>query len=86
MEVSNKIKIQIIQTEIVNKVSELIRQKRLKKGYSYKLLGEISGVDRTHIARIEQGLRPNYAFTMLARLFSALKIEYSEIDDLLEQD
>ena len=67
---------------IVYKVAELIKQQRLKQNITQTQLSEISGVEQSYISKLELGKKPGYTFGIVAKLFTALKIKFSEIDDL----
>jgi transcriptional regulator with XRE-family HTH domain len=46
------------------------------------LLSQLSGVERGNISRLERGKRPGLTFLIVVKLFTALKINFAEIDDL----
>tara|TARA_B100001146_G_scaffold221179_1_gene231118 strand:- start:311 stop:559 length:249 start_codon:yes stop_codon:yes gene_type:complete len=79
---TNYVEIKESETEIVQKVAALIRNKRQGMGVSQMLLSEISGVEQSYISKLELGKKPGYTFGIVAKLFTALKIKFSEIDDL----
>ena len=76
--------IQQSRYEINEMVTQLLKQRRLEKGISMGLLSKLAGIDQGHISRIESGVKKHYTFGILAKLFVALDIRFSEIDKLLE--
>jgi len=70
------------ETELVQKVAALIKRRREELGIGQVLLSKLSGVDRANISRIERGKRPGLTFGIVVKLFTALKINFAEIDDL----
>jgi|GEM_PF-1952980 transcriptional regulator with XRE-family HTH domain len=69
-------------TDLVQKVAALIRTRRDELGMSLSLLSKLSGVERANISRLERGKRPGLTFLIVVKLFTALKIDFAEIDNL----
>jgi len=69
-------------TDLVQKVAALIRTRREELGMGQVLLSQLSGVERGNISRLERGKRPGLTFGIIVKLFTALKIDFAEIDDL----
>lgn len=63
------------------KLAEILKEKREEKGYSTRELGEIIGVSHAEISRIENGMRPNFSFIILARLCKKLEIDMMNLLD-----
>ena len=63
------------------KLAEILKEKREEKGYSTRELGEIIGVSHAEISRIENGMRPNFSFLILARLCKELEIDMMNLLD-----
>ena len=76
------VEIQQSETEIVQKVSALIKNRREELGVSQVMLSKLSGIDRAYISRLERGMKPGFTFGIIAKLFTALKIKFKEIDNL----
>ena len=63
------------------KLAEILKEKREEKGYSTRELGEIVGVSHAKISRIENGMRPNFSFLILAKLCNELEIDMMNLLD-----
>ena len=63
------------------KLAEILKEKREEKGYSTRELGEIVGVSHAEISRIENGMRPNFSFLILAKLCNELEIDMMNLLD-----
>lgn len=59
-------------------LGDVIRQRRLKLGLSQEALADASGVDRSHMGKIERGER-NVTFLNLLRIANALGAKPSTI-------
>lgn len=68
--------------DIVFKVAELIRKRREESGLNQVELSKLSGVDQAYISRIERGMKPGFTFGIIAKLFTAMNISWSELDEL----
>jgi transcriptional regulator with XRE-family HTH domain len=79
---TNHVKIKESQTELVQKVAALIKERRLELEMHQSLLSKLSGVEVAYISRLERGLRPGFTFGIVAKLFTALKIDFAEVDKL----
>jgi len=61
-----------------NRLGERVISEREKKSLSQEKLGEISDVDRTYIARIEEG-KVNPSIMVLYKIAKALKMKLSQL-------
>jgi len=59
-------------------LGDVIRQRRLKLGLSQEALADASGVDRSHMGKIERGER-NVTFLNLLRIAKAIGARPSDI-------
>jgi transcriptional regulator with XRE-family HTH domain len=62
----------------LNRLGDAIRAARKAKGLTQDELADASGVDRSHMGRIERGER-NVTFLNVARIACALKLKPSDI-------
>lgn len=67
---------------LLYKVGKLIKQYREEQNLTQTQLSDLSGVEQSYISKLELGKKPGYTFGIVAKLFTALKIKFSEIDDL----
>lgn len=79
---TNYVDIKESETELVEKVAQLIKSRREELGVSQVMLSKLSGVDRAYISRLERGMKPGFTFGIIAKLFTALQIKFAEIDSL----
>lgn len=56
------------------RIGEKIREERKKKGLTQEMLAEKTGMQRTHISRIEQG-KCSTGFDLLQRIAEALDMK-----------
>ena len=68
--------------DIVFKAINLVQQRRKELSISQVQLSKLSGVDQAYKSRIERGIRPNCSFGMIEKLFKALNIKWSELDEV----
>jgi transcriptional regulator with XRE-family HTH domain len=59
-------------------LGEVIRQRRLKLGLSQEALADASGIDRSHMGKIERGER-NVTFLNILRIARALDARLSAV-------
>lgn len=59
-------------------LGEVIRQRRLKLGLSQEALADASGIDRSHMGKIERGER-NVTFLNLLKIAQAIGLRPSEV-------
>jgi len=69
-------------THLLEDLGTLIRELRIKLGYSQEVLAKNSGLHRTYISDIERGER-NLTFLNLVKIISALNLSISEFFQLL---
>ena len=68
--------------EILNMIIvNLIRTTRQKKNISYRKLSKGASVDLSVIYRIENDYKKDYTITTIRKLFNALQISFSQIDE-----
>ena len=82
MSKTDNLEIKENEIDLVQKVAALMRTRREELGMSLSLLSKLSGVGKANISRLERGKRPGLTFGIIVKLFTALKIDFAEIDDL----
>jgi transcriptional regulator with XRE-family HTH domain len=82
MSKTDNLEIKENEIDLVQKVAALIKTRREELGMGQVLLSQLSGVERGNISRLERGKRPGLTFLIVVKLFTALKINFAEIDDL----
>ena len=70
------------KNEIIKKIIELIKKKRLESKMSQSQLSRMSGVDQAYISRLEREQKPGVSLEMASRLMRALNIKWAELDEL----
>ncbi len=65
-------------TDICVAVGQRIRQLRQAKGWSQQILADHAQIERSHLARLEEGKR-EAGLRMLAKLAVALEVEPSDL-------
>jgi len=68
--------------ELILKVGLLIKTRRNEIGISQEMLGEMSGIGRDYISKLENGRKPGFTFGLIAKVFDALSMDWGEIDKL----
>lgn len=63
------------------KLAEMLKEKREDMGISTRKLAEKIDISHTEISRIENGMRPNFSFLILAKLCKELKIDMMNLLD-----
>ncbi|HEX5456109.1 MAG TPA: helix-turn-helix transcriptional regulator [Candidatus Saccharimonadales bacterium] len=66
------------RTSAPQKLGKKVRQLRLELGFSQEKLGEITGLDRTYISKIERG-KSNPSLRNIEKIAKALKVKVSKI-------
>lgn len=59
-------------------LGDVIRQRRLKLGFSQEALADASGIDRSHMGKIERGER-NVTFLNLLKIADAIGLRPSDL-------
>ncbi|NVH75945.1 helix-turn-helix transcriptional regulator [Paraburkholderia sp. JPY432] len=59
-------------------IGAVVRARRLKQGLSQEALADLSGIDRSHMGRIERGER-NVTFLNIVRIANALDCRPSHL-------
>ena len=60
-------------------LSDLLRSKRLERGYSIRGLARIVGISDTELSRIENGERKNFNLVTLISLCEVLRIDFIKL-------
>lgn len=68
----------------MSKLSSIIAEKRVKKGYTQDVLAKLAGISAPQLSNIEQG-KNKPTSTTLYKLSQALECDFEELFDLLEQ-
>lgn len=69
----------------MSKLSSIIAEKRVKKGYTQDVLAKLAGISAPQLSNIEQG-KNKPTSTTLYKLSRALECDFGELFDLLEQE
>jgi transcriptional regulator with XRE-family HTH domain len=70
------------EMDLVQKVAALMKTRREELEMSQALLSKLSGVEKAYVSRLERGKIVGFTFGIIVKLFTALKIDFAEIDDL----
>lgn len=62
----------------LTRLGEVIRQRRIKLGLSQEALADASGIDRSHMGKIERGER-NVTFLNLLKIADAIGLRASDV-------
>lgn len=71
-------------TPLQQAFGDRVRGRRRELGLSQEKLAEISGLDRTYISSLEQGLR-NVSLNNIARVATALRVDCSVLVEGLQE-
>jgi transcriptional regulator with XRE-family HTH domain len=81
---SQFLEIEIAEEESEENIGEVIKAKRLAKGWSQRYLGKVSGVSSTYIGDIETGRSKPKRRTVVNKILKALDSESQENDTIVE--
>lgn len=71
------------QDHLLGPLGDAIRQARIVRGVSQEKLANITGIERSHMGRIERG-EANVSFLNLMKIAEALQTRISEILKLVD--